>query len=83
MTLNDDSDAWLGTAIRDAPTLTIVPPALPQGVARAVVVLEKLRGRSTNGLELVPGEVLGEGGMGIDASRRTGRARPAPSRSRP
>jgi hypothetical protein len=53
-------------AIRDTPTVTVVRPLVPDGVARAFAVLEQLRGHSPiESAQLVPGEVLGEGGMGV------------------
>ena len=68
-----DAIAWLDTVgedvaatIRNAPQQTIVPAALSTAGTRAMKVLEDLAGRSPGAsLQLVHGEVLGEGGMGI------------------
>ncbi len=52
--------------IRDHPGATIVPPALARSGAHALGLLEQLRGRSpVESAQLVHGEVIGEGGMGI------------------
>nr|HEX4318011.1 serine/threonine-protein kinase [Kofleriaceae bacterium] len=71
----DDASAWLDTldpesldTIKQAAETrsTIVPPAMRASGARALAVLEQLRGRSAaESAHLVHGDVLGEGGMGV------------------
>ncbi len=68
-----DAIAWLDTigedvaaTIRTSPGRTIVPAAMSTAGTRAMAVLEQLAGRSPGAsLQLVQGEILGEGGMGI------------------
>ena len=68
-----DAIAWLDTVgevaaatIRDTPHRTIVPAALSTGGTRAMAVLAQLAGRSPGAsVQLVHGEVIGQGGMGI------------------
>lgn len=68
-----DAIAWLDTVGEDvaatmktAPQNTIVPPAPSTAGTRAMAVLEQLSGRSPGAsIQLVHGQVIGEGGMGI------------------
>jgi hypothetical protein len=72
MAAKDDAAGWLDTigattlaTIRESPSETVVP-TVRRGGPRALAVLEQLRGRSAiESAQLVHGEVLGEGGMGI------------------
>jgi serine/threonine-protein kinase len=72
MTARDDAEAWLATVgvstldtIRSSPSETVVP-TLRRGEPSALALLEQLRGRSPiESAQLVHGDVLGEGGMGI------------------
>jgi serine/threonine-protein kinase len=62
-----DVSGWLATQVylRDStPTMTIVPPG--RELTRTMVLLEELAGHSLpTAVELRPGAVIGEGGMGI------------------
>ena len=68
-----DAIAWLETVgeevaatFRDTPGRTIVPAALSTGGTRAMAVLAQLVGRSPGAsVQLVHGEVIGQGGMGV------------------
>ncbi len=69
-----DAVGWLDTigdsvaaTLRAAPPdRTILPPPLDSSDARALAVLAQLAGRAPgSSIQLVQGEVLGEGGMGI------------------
>jgi hypothetical protein len=66
-------EAWLATlgagttdTIRSLPSQTIVPPNAAETAARALELLRQLAGTApTASLQLQPGPVIGQGGMGI------------------
>jgi serine/threonine-protein kinase len=69
----DVDEAWLATlgvgtidTIRSLPSQTIVPPDAAETAARALELLRQLAGTApTASLQLQPGPVIGQGGMGV------------------